>query len=226
MRVVGDAAFGIISDLDDTVVKTGVTRWWQMLDTVLLENARTRLPFAGAGELYYALVDGPGGQNDNPVFSVSSSPWNFYSLLWRFLEMRDVPLGPFFLRGWGLRMLTASLGGHKLGAIERLMTTSPDLPFVLIGDSGQEDPELYREAPRRFPDPVRAICIRNVTGRRRQAEVSKPRDALQADGPDLRLVRDSLAAAQHAHALGLIAAGALPVVAAGVAEDRVACAQH
>jgi phosphatidate phosphatase APP1 len=86
-------------------------------------------------------------------------------------------------------------------------------------------PELYREAVRRFLGRVRAVDSRNVTGRRRQAEVSKLRDALQADGLDLRLVRDSLAA-QHAHALGLIAAGALPVIAAGVAEDRAARAEH
>jgi len=96
MRVVGDAAFGIISDLDDTAVKTGVTRWWQMRDNVLLENARTRLPFAGAGQLYHALVGGSAGQANNPVFYVSSSPWKFYTLLWRFLKKGDVSLDPFF----------------------------------------------------------------------------------------------------------------------------------
>lgn len=74
VQVVETADFGIISDLDDTVIRTGVTLWWQMPDTLLLENARTRLPFAGVGELYQALVRGPDGQGDNPVFYVSGSP--------------------------------------------------------------------------------------------------------------------------------------------------------
>ncbi|GGK40413.1 phosphatase [Deinococcus malanensis] len=222
VRVVGVADFGIISDLDDTVIRTRAHQLWQMLETVLFENSRTRLPFAGVGELYHALARGPDGRGDNPVFYVSSSPWNLYGLIWRFLNKREVPLGPLLLRDWNLQTLAGSHDTHKLEAIQQMMTTYPDLPFVLIGDSGQEDPEIYREAARRFPGRVRAIYIRNVTGGRRQTEVVKLRGELEAEGVDLKLVPDSLSAAQHAQATGLIAPGALPKVTAAVEEDRAA----
>lgn len=204
VRVVANAQFGVISDLDDTVVMTGVTRFSQMLATVVFGNAHTRLPFPGVGALYRALVAGPGGDAANPVFYVSSSPWNLFDILWTFLEYRRIPAGPIFLRDWGLHILRAGHGTHKLGAIGQLMQTFGELPFVLVGDSGERDPEIYREVARRFPGRVLAVYIRDVTDTRRDTAVTKLREELRAQNIDLVLASDSLAAAHHAHALGLI----------------------
>jgi len=204
VRVVGQARFGVISDLDDTVVVTGVTKFWQMMQTVLFGNSHTRLPFPGVGALYRALVRGPTGAEHNPVFYVSSSPWNFFDLLWTFLEYRRIPLGPLFLRDWGLHTLRAKHGSHKLEAIGRLLSTYEQLPFVLIGDSGEQDPEIYREVVRAYPGRVLAVYIRDVTGDARDETLRRLREEVRAQGIDLVVAQDTLGAAVHAHALGLI----------------------
>lgn len=103
VQVVADARFGIISDLDDTVIQSDVTSLPRMLATSLTGNARTRLPFPGVGALYRALTRD--GEARNPIFYVSSSPWNFFDLLWQFLDYRRIPLGPIFLRNWGFDLL-------------------------------------------------------------------------------------------------------------------------
>ncbi|WP_052351691.1 App1 family protein, partial [Deinococcus pimensis] len=198
VRIVDGADFGVISDLDDTVVVTGATKLWQMLATVLFANAHTRLPFPGVSALYRHLTGGPRGGADNPVFYVSSSPWNLFDVIWTFLEYRRIPLGPVFLRDWNLGILRSQHGGHKLEAIGKLFTTFPDLSFVLVGDSGEQDPEIYREVVARFPDRVLAVYIREVTGARRREKVMRLREELRAHRLDLVLARDSLAAAHHA----------------------------
>jgi phosphatidate phosphatase APP1 len=76
-----DAEYGIISDIDDTVVETSATNVLKMSRTVFLHNARTRLPFAGVSAFYRSLQLGRNGKRNNPFFYVSSSPWNMYDLL-------------------------------------------------------------------------------------------------------------------------------------------------
>ena len=201
VRVVSQPRFGIISDLDDTVLKSDVTSLPQMLGTVLTGNARTRLPFPGVSALYRALVREKTGTN--PIFYVSSSPWNFYDLLWTFLKYRRLPLGPLFLRDWGAELFSGG-SHHKHAIIERLMKMYPALPFVLIGDSGEQDPEIYAEVVRRNPGRVLAVYIRKVTGAARDEGVQQLRAEVQRAGVELVLTRDSLAAAFHAMAMDLI----------------------
>ena len=98
------AQFGVISDLDDTVIQTGVTSIIKMLRTALFNNAHTRLPFEGVIHFYRAL-QGDG----NPIFYVSSSPWNLYDLLEDFLDVHGVPVGPLFLKDWS----PMALKGHE-----------------------------------------------------------------------------------------------------------------
>src|SRR5688500_18970417 len=79
-----DAEFGIISDIDDTIIETSATNVLAMSRTVFLHNARTRLPFAGIAAFYKSLQLGKNGKRNNPFFYVSSSPWNMYDLLKEF----------------------------------------------------------------------------------------------------------------------------------------------
>lgn len=220
VQVVSTARFGVISDLDDTVLRSDVTSLPRMLALSLTGNARTRLPFPGVGALYRALTSD--GEARNPIFYVSSSPWNFFDLLWQFLDYRRIPLGPLFLRNWG-RDLLAGHGGHKHGIIERLFQRYPDLGFVLIGDSGEHDPEIYAEVVRRHPGRVLAVYIRDVTAGQRDAGVLRLREELRRVGSDLVLAADSLSAATHAMALGLITPGEVRSVVTSVSqvyEDR------
>lgn len=196
------AAFGIISDVDDTVLQTGATSAVSTLKKVLFGNARTRLPFEGAAAFYQALC-----AEHNPIFYVSSSPWNLYDVLTEFFELNDIPKGPLMLRDWGIKpseLLPLGHKDHKLESIRAILEAYPDLPFVLIGDSGQEDPEIYRDLVHEYPERIRAVYIRDVSARKRDAEIAALKEEVNNVGTPLLLAQTSLDAAEHAADLGLI----------------------
>jgi phosphatidate phosphatase APP1 len=219
-----ESAFGVISDLDDTVVKTGATSLLRMARTTFLSNARTRVPFPGVAAFYRALQKGAGESPFNPVFYVSSSPWNLHDLLTEFLTLQKIPIGPLMLRDWGVSAQeSAPTGhaGHKLAAIRGIMDLFPALPFILIGDSGQEDPEIYHRVVHDNPDRILAVYIRNVTPRpERVGAIRRLADEVEKAGSTLLLADDTLAAATHAASRGWITPGALAEVQADVAREQ------
>lgn len=205
------ARFGVISDLDDTVVRSSATNALKMAWIVLLNDARSRLPFEGVAAFYRALQRGPSGRDYNPVFYVSSSPWNIYDVIEDFLNVHHVPEGPIFLKDWSLSVL-GKHEEHKMALIRTLLKTYPELPFVLIGDSGQEDPEIYLQAAREFPGRIPAIYIRDVTTAERDAQVRAIAEEARALGAEMILTGDTEVAAEHAAAAGFIEPGAVPEV--------------
>jgi phosphatidate phosphatase APP1 len=207
-----DAEFGIVSDIDDTVVRTEATNYVRMLRIVLLTNAHTRMPFDHVDSLYRALQGGSDGARHNPVFYLSSSPWNFYDLLDEFFRVHGIPEGPLFLRDWNFsprKVIGMGHHEHKLIRLRHLFDTFPELPWVLIGDSGQEDPEIYRDAVREYPGRVRAVYIRDVAGAARDRQVHAIADEVRGMGVPMLLVEDKTAAAEHAAEHGLITRDAL-----------------
>ncbi len=155
--------FGVISDIDDTILKTHVRNIMKMVFVTLLGNALTRLSFDGASEFYRALAKG--GQVA-PFFYVSRSAWNIHNLLEHFISHHGFPEGPLLLRDAGVITPPNYLRGSKSMAIEKIFRMHPELDFVLIGDSGQRDADIYAELYERHPGSVRAILIRNVTAHR------------------------------------------------------------
>jgi phosphatidate phosphatase APP1 len=211
--VPGNAAFAVVSDLDDTVIRSNATRLWAMLKTALFENALTRDAFDGVAELYAALQkgalsDSPGGPN--PIVYVSSSPWNIYDLLTEFLEVNGIPSGPLFLKDWSPTTLRRH-ESHK-GKIIRELMNLYTMPFVLIGDSGERDPEIYASIALEQPNRVRAVLIRHVSTPQRATTVQELARGVMAAGVPMFLVRDSFEAARHAADLGLIAPETLPMI--------------
>jgi phosphatidate phosphatase APP1 len=207
------ARFGVISDLDDTVVRSSATSVLKMAWIVVLNNAHTRLPFEGVAAFYRALQLGPDGKSSNPVFYVSSSPWNIYDMLVDFLNVHGVPHGPLFLKDWSLSVL-GKHRDYKIGVIRRLLSTYENLPFVLIGDSGEEDPEIYLQAVQEHQGRIKAIYIRDVTSVERDAEVRAMADEARKLGTEMVTVLDTTAAAEHAASTGLIAPEAIAAVRA------------
>ena len=205
------AQFGIVSDIDDTIVYSNVLRKWRMVLALAFSNARTRKPFKGVGAFYRALH-----RAVNPVFYVSKGPWNLYVPLVEYLEAQGLPLGPLELRDFGLRMRK----DHKSEAIEAILRTYPRLPFVLIGDSGEQDPEIYAGVVRRHPRRIRAIYIRSINlNPDRVAAVQNLIREVAPTGCQLVLAPDSESAAAHAAGEGLIPAGALADVRADKKAD-------
>ena len=199
------ARFGVVSDMDDTVLQSEITSFLRAAQLMLLENARTRLPFPGVAAFYRALERGPLGAPANPIFYVSSSPWNLYDVISDFLDAQQIPTGPLLLRDWDIGATILRNREYKLTQIREILGTYPALPFILVGDSGQEDPEIYAALVREFPSRILAIYIRNVTPHPERSEAIRVlAEEVSAAGSALVLADDTLAAARHAAAHGWI----------------------
>jgi phosphatidate phosphatase APP1 len=215
------ATFGVVSDMDDTVLQSEVTSFLRAASMVLLENALTRLPFPGVAAFYRALERGATSADANPIFYVSSSPWNLYDVIDGFLDAQGIPTGPLLLRDWDLGKLSQRHAHHKGTAIREILETYPALPFLLVGDSGQEDPEIYTALVREHPGRIRAVYIRNVTPHAERTEriQALAREVAEA-GSALVLADDTLAVARHAALHGWIAADSLAEIGGEKRDDE------
>ena len=213
-----DVRIGLVSDVDDTILETGLSRGIEFIRATLLTPVRDRAPLPGAAALYRALVCPP-NQPRRPVFYVSTSPWNLHEMLLEFIALRRFPLGPLLLTDWGpSRSGLFRIGAqeHKVGLVERTLEEHPQLGLVLVGDSGQLDPEIYATLARRHPDRIRAVYIRRTRHALpgRLTEVDALAAAVTAEGVPMLAVDNSLQIATHAAAIGLLDASALTEVQA------------
>jgi len=206
------APFLVISDIDDTILVTGLTEGVAMVTRTVLREADKRRAIAGMSSLYRGLARGvansTGARTPEPAFFyVSTGSWSFYPLLQQFVAMRAFPQGPMFLTDWGPteRYVRRSGAEHKRTAIRRLFEAYPKMPFVLIGDSGQRDGLTYEEMAREFPGRVKLIIIRQVgdDDDDRNNQLREHSETLRAEGIPLHLVPDASGAAELFHAEGL-----------------------
>jgi len=206
------APFLVISDIDDTILLTGLTEGVAMVARTVLRDAEERRAIPGMAALYRGLARGlpnrAGNRRPEPTFFyVSTGSWSFYSLLEQFVELRGFPSGPMFLTDWGPteRYLRRSGAEHKRTAIRRLFEAYPGMQFVLIGDSGQRDPLTYAEMARAFAEQVKLIVIRQVGADddERNSAVREKAAALREEGIPMHLVADAAEAAELAHGLAL-----------------------
>jgi phosphatidate phosphatase APP1 len=167
IHLIGPKGFSVISDIDDTIKDSRVTD-----KSELLRNTFTRefKPVSGMANLYRQLH-----AQGTAFHYVSGSPWQLYGPLQQFLSGSGFPNGTMHLKHFRLKDSSALelLGSQretKLAAIEPLLTAFPQRRFLLMGDSGEQDPEIYGELARRFPNQIAAIYIRNVTDAKRADE--------------------------------------------------------
>lgn len=156
----------IISDIDDTILLTEATSKVRLLKNVFLKNYLTQGAVEGMSDLYRAIHYGPEGDGYDATHYVSSSPVHLYSRINQFLDHQRFPSGSIDLKNIGLRKGADSLFEHekyKLGRLTRIFDTFPQRRFVLFGDSGEHDPEIYRQLSQLYPGKVMAIYIHNVT---------------------------------------------------------------
>ncbi|HRF40885.1 MAG TPA: App1 family protein, partial [Saprospiraceae bacterium] len=171
----------------------------------LVKNAFGRQAFQSVADFYQALQKGPDGTCDNPVFYVSNGPWNLYDLLCDFFQLHELPKGPVFMRDFGFlgRRLWGKPSTHKADHIRRIITAYPDLPFVLIGDSGERDTDIYMEIARSFPGRILAIFIRDVEIPGRALRISRLIESAQGEIV-MHIIKNYREAALFARQLGLI----------------------
>ncbi len=201
------ARLAVVSDIDDTVVHTGLTQVIEALRTSLLTPEHERRAVLGASDLYRGLVAGDGGRA--PVFYVSTGAWNLHGVMERFLERHEFPAGPLLMTDWGPGrdwLFRESSLVFKSRSILGLIADHPHLSWVLVGDSGQHDPEAYALVVREQADRVRAVFVREVPPHPpgRAQRVREIAAELANSGVPMLLVRDNVEAAEHAADLGLI----------------------
>ncbi|MDP3972423.1 MAG: DUF2183 domain-containing protein, partial [Candidatus Nanopelagicales bacterium] len=218
-----EAPLGVVSDVDDTVLRTGMSEGLSAIRNTLLGTAGTRRAIPGMAALYREL----GGAADpcvSPAFHyVSTGPWNLYDMLVDFLEIRGFPAGPLFLTDWAPqeRFVVRSGQGHKLSTLERLFNAYPDTKFILFGDSGQKDPDTYVEAARRWPDNVTAIVIRDVGNQlpARTAQLRRQVEEVAEEHISMCLASDAVDAARFLVGLELLEPASVEVVREAMGAD-------
>ncbi len=164
-------SFGVISDIDDTILHTGVTSTlkWRLIINTLFKIAEKRIPLKGAADFYHLLHRGASGKEANPIFYVSHSPWNLYRYLELFLQKNNFPNGPILLRdltSFKNRKDTAEKPQKQKEIID-ILNLYPEKQFILIGDGGEHDPDIYIEIAESFPNRIKAIYIRSVKHKKR-----------------------------------------------------------
>ena len=220
------ARFGVISDIDDTVLESSITHWQTAAQLTFLHNAQTRKPLEGVAKLYQAFQRGAANSGPNPIFYVSASPWNLYDLLEDFFDLNEIPQGPIQLRDVKLNRASLSMdaGTHaKLGCVHDLIERYPQLQWVLMGDSGQIDADLYAQTIQKYPGKILAVYIRDVdtaTNTPLDKFVATHIERISGSGVPMLLVSDSNAIAEHARKLGLIASEEIKEVAKEVQRDQ------
>jgi phosphatidate phosphatase APP1 len=186
VRVVDPAIrFGIVSDIDDTVMVTALPRpllaAWHTF--VLDEHARMAVP--GMAVLYERLTNAHPGA---PVLYLSTGAWNVAPALTRFLARHLYPAGPLLLTDWGPTNERWFRSGreHKRKTLIRLAEEFPHVRWLLIGDDGQHDQEIYSEFAATHPDHVAAIAIRQLSPTQAvlAGSLPLPHDAARSDEQD------------------------------------------
>ena len=198
----------IVSDIDDTIMKTGLTQGWTALGRTLFRDVADRKPVLGMSTLYAGLARGDGTQRTVPFFYVSTGSWNLYDYLVAFTNLHRFPRGPLFLTDWGPTSDRLMRDGreHKRATIRALLEGNPDYTFVLIGDVGQGDPETYELMAREYPGRISAIFLVYVGSHmaERSEEVAARAAALREEGIGMYYVENAVEAATVAWQLGLV----------------------
>ena len=223
----------VISDVDDTVMHTEATSLLKAAFNTLRRNAYRRTAFPGVSAFYRALRDGSEAGTAS-FFYLTSSAWNVYDVMRLFFEVSDVPTGPILMRDLGLspdKLVKGTHSRHKLRRVREILATYPDKRFVLIGDTGQHDAEIYRDVIEGLAEDgdagrVAAVYLRDVSPDRRDAQVQEIIDHLGELGVPAVADETSHAHAEHAATLGLVDPSRLGEIKGQADEDADAKAEE
>lgn len=159
--IADDVELGIVSDVDDTVLRTLLPRPLVAAYNTFVLPEHARRPVPGMAILYAEIVRAHPGA---PTLYLSTGAWNVAGLLRRFLAAHGYPEGPLLLTDWGPTNTGWFRSGreHKRAALRTLASDFPGVRWLLVGDDGQHDPDIYAEFARDCPAHVRAIAIREL----------------------------------------------------------------
>ncbi len=163
LRVVGpDERCGLISDIDDTVMITALPRPLLAFWNTFVVKETQRRPVPGMATLYHRIQQ---EEPDALVVYLSTGAWNVAGAISRFLDRHGYPRGPMLMTDWGPTADGWFRSGqaHKHRELRRLVRDFPHLRWVLVGDDGQHDPQLYEELADEVPEALRMVLIRELS---------------------------------------------------------------
>jgi phosphatidate phosphatase APP1 len=161
-----DITFGVISDIDDTIQKSYAPNKLKAVKTLLFNNYKTQEKIMGTSELYNILDKKSDGKVDGDLYYISGSPMQLNQRIESFLDYNNFPDGSIELKKMGLGKNDDSPTkqiDYKLNKLRALFDEYPNKKFILFGDSGEKDPEIYKQISKEYPSRVIAIYINNVT---------------------------------------------------------------
>ena len=152
---------GVITDLDDTILVSEVTKKLRLITNTFLKNPLQREAVIGAAQVYHHLT---AQQPHTPIFYLSATPRQLFHFVQGFLQHYDFPAGLIITRrltrdkaGDALQVKT-----YKIEKITAIFNALPHVKFKLIGDDGEHDPDIYHEIQSRFPQQVEGVWIRRI----------------------------------------------------------------
>lgn len=168
LQLIEPSGVSIISDVDDTIKHSNVPNRHDLFRNTF---TRTFTPVAGMPELYRECAEAGAA-----FHFVSGSPWQLFESLSEFFRNEGYPFGSFHLKRFRIRDSARKLRpspqkAHKSAAIEPLVAAFPQRKFILIGDSGEQDSEIYSSFLRERPDQIAGIFIRAIRDESRDADV-------------------------------------------------------
>ena len=152
---------GLISDLDDTIIVSEVLKKRRLLSNTFLKNPLQRKPFPGMAELYQQVARVNKEPESAPIFYLSASPRQLSRGINAFLQHNKFPQGVLITKRLDNNPLFDQTG-YKAREIQEVFDRLPNVRFILVGDDGEKDPEIYQEIREKYPDRVEAIWIREV----------------------------------------------------------------
>ncbi len=153
------SALLIVSDIDDTVLVSKVTTKLKLIYNSLLRRAGSRRPVPGTAEIYRGIHDAAG--SSGLFVYLSASPAAMERFIDGFLSRNGFP-GGLLITGDGLSSSPEKTTAHKTAWLNRLAELFSDVPMLLIGDSGEQDPEIYTAFAVSGSARVTGIIIRGI----------------------------------------------------------------
>ncbi|ORY90502.1 hypothetical protein BCR43DRAFT_464425 [Syncephalastrum racemosum] len=166
--LIEDIGISVISDIDDTIKETGILDGRDAILTNTFFRKSREIP--GMAEVYRMWAS-----QGAHIHYVSNSPWQVYPALSDFFKDKHFPAGSMHLRSVSTgELIRKKPSLHKIDAISQILQDFPQRKFILVGDSGERDPEIYREIYERYPDQIIKIFIHDITSdRARRADIQE-----------------------------------------------------
>ena len=157
-----DRSRGVISDIDDTLTNTDITHKLEVLRNTFFENTYNVKVFDNAPQAVVAIA----GKSADllptlPVFYLSGSPWSLHERISGAFDLRGFPHGATILRRYSQEPLNPYDFKHP--HLLEIVDAHPGRKWILFGDTGEKDPEVYHTLMQERPGTVEAVFIHNVT---------------------------------------------------------------